>query len=73
MKPVELIARMVANSTKPGALVYEPFSGSGSTMIACESLGRRCAAIELDPRYVDVAIERWQQVTGGKARRDGGG
>jgi len=69
MKPVELVARMVANSTKPGDLVYDPFSGSGTTLIACESLGRRCAAVELEPRYVDVVVERWQTLTGGKATR----
>lgn len=71
MKPVELVARMVANSTKPGGLVYEPFAGSGTTLIACESLGRVCAAVELDPRYVDVIVERWQTQSGGKAVRAG--
>jgi ParB/RepB/Spo0J family partition protein len=58
MKPPELVAMMVRNSCPPGGLVYEPFSGSGSTMAACESSGRVCAAIEIDPRYVAVALER---------------
>lgn len=62
MKPVELVARMVANSSKPGGSVYEPFSGSGSTMLACESLGRVCRAMELDPKYVAVALERMSEV-----------
>lgn len=58
MKPVELVARMVRNSAPQGGLVYEPFSGSGSTMLACEQTGRLCRAIELDPKYVAVALER---------------
>jgi ParB/RepB/Spo0J family partition protein len=58
MKPVELVAAMVRNSAPPAGLVYEPFSGSGSTMAACESTGRVCRAIELDPKYVAVALER---------------
>lgn len=58
MKPPELVAAMVRNSSPPGGLVYEPFSGSGSTMAACESIGRVCSAIELDPKYVAVALER---------------
>lgn len=69
MKPVELVARCLANSTKTGDLVFEPFSGSGSTILACEQLGRVCRAVELDPRYTDVAVERWESVTGGKAQR----
>jgi DNA modification methylase len=58
MKPVELVAPMLRNSAPPAGLVYEPFSGSGSTMAACEATGRVCAAIELDPKYVAVALER---------------
>jgi DNA modification methylase len=58
MKPVELVAAMVRNSAPLAGLVYEPFSGSGSTMGACESIGRVCSAIELDPKYVAVALER---------------
>jgi DNA modification methylase len=70
MKPVELITRMLANSTRQGDLVYEPFSGSGSTLMACEVLSRKCRAIEIDPRFVQVAIERWQAHTGQKARKE---
>jgi DNA modification methylase len=58
MKPPELVAIMLRNSAPPGGLVYEPFSGSGSTMAACEATGRLCAAIELEPKYVAVALER---------------
>jgi DNA modification methylase len=69
MKPVELVARCLANSTKRGDLVFEPFSGSGSTLLACEQLGRSCRAVEIDGRYVDVAVQRWESVTGRKAER----
>ncbi len=57
-KPVDLIVPMLRNSSPPGGLVYEPFSGSGSTMAACEATGRVCRAIELEPKYVAVALER---------------
>jgi DNA modification methylase len=63
-KPVGLIAHCLRNSTRPGDLVYEPFAGSGSTMIAADQLGRRCYAIEIDPRYAQVTIERWQRYSG---------
>ena len=69
MKPVELVERSLLNSSKPGDLVYEPFSGSGSTLIAAEKTGRRCRAIELEPKYVQVAIERWEKFTGRKATK----
>jgi len=72
MKPVELVAHCLQNSAKRGALVFEPFSGSGSTIIAAEQLGLRCYAIELEPRYAQVAIERWQNATGRKAERQDG-
>jgi DNA modification methylase len=62
MKPPELVAAMVRNSAPPAGLVYEPFSGSGSTMAACETTGRACAAIEVDPKYVAVALERLQSM-----------
>ena len=58
MKPPELVAAMLRNSAPPAGLVYEPFSGSGSTMAACEATGRVCRAIEIDPKYVAVALER---------------
>ena len=58
---------MERGSVNRGELVYEPFSGSGTTIIAAEQLGRRCYAMELEPRYVDVAVARWEKFTGGKA------
>lgn len=67
MKPLKLLARFIRNSTKPGEAVLDPFGGSGSTLIACEQLGRKCYTMELDPRYVDVIIERWETLTGQKA------
>ena len=67
MKPVGLLARFVVNSTKKGELVYDPFLGSGSTLIAAETQGRRCVGVELDPGYVDVIVRRWEKATGGKA------
>lgn len=69
MKPVELISRGLANSSRPSEVVYDPFSGSGSTIIAAEQLGRRCYAMEIDPRYVAVAIERWEKFTGRTSER----
>jgi len=67
MKPVELIERALVNSSKAGDLVFDPFGGSGSTMIACEKLGRKSALIELDPKYADVIVQRWQEFTGKEA------
>jgi DNA modification methylase len=55
--------------TVPGDIGYEPFAGSGSQIIAAERAERRCFAVELDPKYCDVIIERWQRITGGKAKR----
>jgi len=63
-KPVECMRRPVENNSSPGQVVYEPFSGSGTTIIACEATGRICFAVELNPAYVDVAVTRWQQFTG---------
>ena len=67
MKPVKLLARLIKNSTRPGESVLDPFGGSGSTLIACEQLGRVCYTMELDPRYCDVIIDRWEKLTGQKA------
>ncbi|GFU21029.1 DNA methylase N-4 [Nephila pilipes] len=64
MKPVELMERAIVNSSRPGDIVLDPFSGSGSTLIACERTGRICRTIELDPTFVDVTIKRWQVYTG---------
>jgi DNA modification methylase len=63
-KPVECMRRPMLNNSKPGDAIYEPFLGSGTTLIAAESIGRVCLAIEIDPLYVDVAIRRWQAFTG---------
>jgi DNA modification methylase len=54
----------IENNSEPGDAVYEPFSGSGTTIIAAEMTGRRCYAVELDPAYVDVAVRRWQEFSG---------
>jgi site-specific DNA-methyltransferase (adenine-specific) len=67
MKPIKLIGRLVRNSSQDGGIVLDTFGGSGSTLIACEQLGRACRMMELDPRYVDVIVSRWEQFTGKKA------
>lgn len=66
-KPIECMKRPIENNSSPGQAVYEPFSGSGTTIMAAELTGRTCHAIELNPAYVDVAVERWQIFTGQKA------
>jgi len=66
-KPVVLSEIPIRNHLRPGEAVYEPFSGSGTTLMAAETLGRRCYAMEIDPKYVQVAIERWQNFTGQEA------
>jgi DNA modification methylase len=71
MKPLPLMERAIANSSRPGDLVFDPFGGAGSTLIACERTGRRCAMVELDPRYADVVLARWEHFTGSIATRDG--
>jgi DNA modification methylase len=70
-KPVETIRRPIGYDTKPGGLLYEPFSGSGTALIAAEQTGRVCFAMELAPAFVDVAVQRWQAFTGRKAVRHG--
>lgn len=67
MKPVALMGRLISNSSKIGDIVLDQFGGSGSTLIACEKLGRKCRMMELDPKSVDVIINRWEQMTGRKA------
>ena len=69
MKPVEMWEYGIKNHSKPGDLVYEPFSGSGTTIIACERTGRKCRAVELNPGYVAVAIQRWADATGGTPKK----
>ena len=63
-KPVECMRRPIENNSSPGQAVYEPFSGSGTTIIAAEMTGRACLAVELSPAYVDVAVLRWEAFTG---------
>ncbi|WP_426954127.1 site-specific DNA-methyltransferase [Muricoccus radiodurans] len=72
-KPVECMRRPILNNSAPGEAVYEPFSGSGTTLMAAETTGRRCLAMELSPAYVDVAVQRWQTLTGRAAVLDGDG
>ena len=64
MKPVELPEKAIENSSKAGWVIYDPFLGSGTTLIACERLGRKCRAVEISPAYVAVALERWATMTG---------
>jgi len=73
MKPVELVERAIHNSSKTKDIVLDAFGGSGSTMIACEKTGRRARLIELDPKYVDVIVKRWEEFTGKKATLADGG
>ena len=72
-KPVECMRRPIENNSVAGDGVYEPFSGSGTTIIASEQTGRRCYAMELSPNYVDVGVRRWQQFTGKRARLESTG
>lgn len=67
MKPIELVMRAILNSSKIGGIVLDGFGGSGSTLIAAEKTGRSCRMIELDPKYCDVIVKRWEEFTGSKA------
>ena len=67
MKPIKLIARQIKNSSKENELILDLFGGSGSTLITCEQLNRKCYMMEYDPVYVDVIIQRWENFTGKKA------
>jgi hypothetical protein len=72
-KPLDLMRRPILNHTKRGELVYDPFLGSGTTLAAAELIGRVCYGMELDPKYVDEVVTRWQSLTDQKARLDGDG
>jgi len=72
-KPVELMRRAILNNTRLGEIVYDPFLGSGTTLIAAELTDRICHGIEIDPHYVDVIVTRWQDLTGKKAVLEGDG
>ena len=67
MKPVELISKMLRNSTRQGDVVLDLFGGSGSTLISCEMLGRQARLMELDSKFVDVIVQRWEEFTGKEA------
>ncbi len=73
MKPVDLVLRGIKNSTKRGQSVLDLFLGSGTTMIAAEKIGRICYGMELDPKYCDVIVKRWQDFTGSDATMENDG
>ena len=73
MKPVELVERALANSSKAGDVVVDLFGESGSTLIGCERRGRKARLMELDPKYVDVIVQRWQDYTRKPALLEGDG
>lgn len=73
VKPAEMIADAIKDASKRGGLILDPFLGSGTTVIACEITGRVCVGMELDPKYVDVIVRRWQAFTGGEAVHAGTG
>jgi DNA modification methylase len=68
-KPIELFERPIKNHLKRGEAVYDPFNGSGTNLMAAEINGRIAFGCELDPRYCDVAVDRWENATGGKAKK----
>ncbi len=72
-KPAELMRRPILNHTKRGDTVYDPFLGSGTTLIAAEQSERLCYGVDIDSRYVDVAVQRWEQFSGDQAKLDGNG
>ena len=76
MKPIDLLAYLIKNSSKENELILDLFGGSGSTLIAAEQTNRKCYMMELDPKYCDVIIRRWEKLTGQKAeleKSNGGG
>jgi DNA modification methylase len=73
VKPVAMIADVLRDCTRRGDVVFDPFLGSGSTLIAAEETGRRCCGLDLDPRHLDTSIRRWQKITGREARLVGTG
>jgi len=63
------MAELVTEGSDKGGIVYDPFLGSGSTLISCEQSGRTCYGMEIDPAYIDVIIERWENFTGKKCKK----
>jgi len=72
-KPIGLMVWVIQEYAPDAAVIADPYAGSGTTIIACEQLGRKCYAIEIEPRYVDVAVKRWQNLTGKEATLEGDG
>ena len=72
-KPVECMRRPIVNNSRPGELIYDPFLGSGTSLIAAEMTGRVCRGLELSPAYVDVVLRRWQAFTGRTAMHEASG
>ena len=68
-KPVGMLVQILEDIAAKYKIVLDPYSGSGSTLIACEKTGRRCYAMEISPAYVDIAVARWEAFTGQKATR----
>ena len=68
MKPIDLLVQLIKNSSKENQLIVDLFGGSGSTLIAAEQTNRICYTMELDPKYCDVIIRRWEKLTGQKAK-----
>ena len=66
---MDLCVRAALNNTKDDEIILDLFLGSGSTMIAAEKINRRCYGMELDPKYCDIIINRWEEYTGGKAEK----
>lgn len=73
MKPVELVERALRNNSKSRDTILDPFGGSGTAIIACQKTGRQARVIELDPKYCDVIVRRWQAFTGAVARHERSG
>ncbi len=73
VKPIALIADAILDCTERGNIVIDSFLGSGTTLLACERVGRVCRGLELEPKYVDLAIRRWQTLTGEKAIHEASG
>jgi DNA modification methylase len=69
MKPVELIDKAIKNSSKVGDVILDLFGGSGSTLISCQKTARRCFMMELDEKYTDVIVKRWEDYTGQEAKK----